>query len=233
MNQLPDKVLLATDGSEDAALAARAASDICTKAGSELHLIHVWHTIPSTRFKSFIREQLQREGCRLLNEQTAKIEGAYGITCEAHLREGRPAEEIVDFAEEIGANLVVVGSRGLGPVGRFLLGSVAEGVVHNAPCPILLMRGGEDAWPPTQVVFADDGSVEAKGAGELAARIGRLSGARGIVVRAYPRLPEVDEEARSLNARLADDALRHEQRDLGGRADDLEKVLGSPPRTGW
>jgi hypothetical protein len=40
----------------------------------------------------------------------------------------------------------------------------------------------------------------------------------------------VDEEARSLNARLMDDALRHEQRDLGGSADDLEKVPGSPPR---
>jgi nucleotide-binding universal stress UspA family protein len=68
MNQLPDKVLLATDGSEDAASAARAASDICTEAGSELHLIHVWHTIPSIRFKLFIREQLQQEGRRLLDE---------------------------------------------------------------------------------------------------------------------------------------------------------------------
>jgi nucleotide-binding universal stress UspA family protein len=200
MNQLPDKVLLATDGSEDAASAARAASDICTKAGSELHLIHVWHTIPSIRFKSFIREQLQQEGRRLLDEQTTKIKDTYCTTCEAHLREGRPAEEIVDLAEEIGADLVAVGSRGLGQVGRFLLGSVTEAVVHNAPCPILLMRGGEDAWLPTQVVFADDGSEEAKGAGELAAGIGRLFGARGIVVRAYPRLPEVDEEARSLNA---------------------------------
>jgi hypothetical protein len=69
-----------------------------------------------------------------------------------------------------------VGSRGLGQVGRFLLGSVAEAVVHNAPCPILLMRGGEDAWLPTQVVFADDGSEEAKGAGELAAGSAGSSG---------------------------------------------------------
>src|SRR3712207_9215315 len=73
----------------------------------------------------------------------------------AHLRKGRPAEEIVALAEELDAGLVVLGSRGLGLVKRLVVGSVAEGVVSLAPCPVLVVRGGEAAWPPSRVVVGD------------------------------------------------------------------------------
>ena len=46
----PAKVLLSSDGSEDAALAARAAVDLVNKTESELHIVYAWHSVPSTRF---------------------------------------------------------------------------------------------------------------------------------------------------------------------------------------
>ena len=54
----PAKILLAGEGSKDAALAARASVDVALKTGAELHVIHAWHSVPSTRFESYIRTKL-------------------------------------------------------------------------------------------------------------------------------------------------------------------------------
>jgi hypothetical protein len=61
----PTKVLLATDGSEDAALATRIAADLSTRTGAELHIMHAWHSVPSTRVECFIRAQLEQEAREL------------------------------------------------------------------------------------------------------------------------------------------------------------------------
>ena len=55
MNSFPNKILLATDGSEDAALAASAAIGLSNRTASELHVVHTWQSVPSARFESFIR----------------------------------------------------------------------------------------------------------------------------------------------------------------------------------
>src|SRR3712207_2674630 len=60
---------------------------------------------------------------------------------------GTPVDAILDLGEEIGADLIVMGSRGHGPLGRLILGSVSEGVVHHAPCPVLVLRGGPKPGP--------------------------------------------------------------------------------------
>src|SRR5215213_7175950 len=57
MSIFPTKILLATDGSKDANLAARAAIDLSKKAGSELHAVHVWHDVPTPHLHSFVRAQ--------------------------------------------------------------------------------------------------------------------------------------------------------------------------------
>ncbi|MDQ3892431.1 MAG: universal stress protein, partial [Actinomycetota bacterium] len=62
------KIMLATDGSDDAALSARAAVDIARKTGSELHVVHAWHSVPSTRFESYIHAQLKQEAREVLAE---------------------------------------------------------------------------------------------------------------------------------------------------------------------
>src|SRR5687767_5751411 len=60
----------------------------------------------------------------------------------AHPREGQPAETVVALAEDQDADLVVVGSRRMGRVRRLIAGSVSEGVVHRASCPVLIVCGG-------------------------------------------------------------------------------------------
>src|SRR3712207_6827645 len=69
MNSFPNKILLATDGSADAALAARAAIELSNRTASELHVVHSWQSVPSARFESFIWAQLEQEAEELLAEQ--------------------------------------------------------------------------------------------------------------------------------------------------------------------
>jgi nucleotide-binding universal stress UspA family protein len=166
----------------------------------------------------------------VLDDQVERIERAGGKISGAHLREGASVDEILDLAEELEPDLLVTGSRGRGSVQRLFMGSVSEGVVHGASCPVLVMRGGEQAWPPERVVVGDDGSEVAKRAGELAASIGGLYDAKGLLVRAFPELPEIDTEGRRSDARMVEDELRLEQQDLINKAREIEGTLGSRPR---
>ena len=224
------RILLATDGSEDAALAMRAAIEISEGTGAELHVVHAWRSMPSLHFEAFLRAEFRQEAHEVLDDQVERIEGAGCSLAGAQLREGAPADEILGMSEELGASLVVMGSRGRGSVQRLLMGSVSEGVVHGASFPVLVMRGGEQAWPPRRVVIGDDGSEEAQGAGELATRIGKLFDAKAHLVRAYPRLPEVDAEEREFNARMVDDELRREEQALKSRAEHIEHASEVRPR---
>jgi nucleotide-binding universal stress UspA family protein len=229
MSHLPRKILLATDGSEDARLAARAAASLTDKVGAELHVVHAWQSVPHP----VIDADYYEEGAKRLLEEQAEVVSGFGVAVsEAHLVMGPPVDAILDLAEEIGADLLVVGSRGHGTFGRLILGSVSEGVVHHATRPVLVMRGGEDAWPPERVVIGDDGSEAAKNAGELASSIGELFGVRGVLVRSYPELPEADRVGRALDPRAVDDALRRAEHNLHERAEELGRLVGRRPRIG-
>ena len=150
MNSFPNKILLATDGSEDADFAARAAIELSNRTASELHVVHVWHEVPTPHFHSFVRAQLRQEAEEVLQKQLERIEQSGGTIAEAHLREGRTVDEILDLSDELEVGLLVVGSRGLGGVGRILLGSVSEGIVHHSRRPVLVMRGGSARLAATQ-----------------------------------------------------------------------------------
>ena len=89
ISELPNRVLLATDGSEDAAVATLAAIDIANKGGSELHVVHVWHDVPSPYAHFFIKRELERQGREVLDEQVSRIEGVGVEVAGVHLREGR------------------------------------------------------------------------------------------------------------------------------------------------
>ena len=228
--RMPEKVLLATDGSNDAALAARTAADVCDRTGAELHLVHVWFYVPPARLRPFMGAELKKLGQEILDEGVKRVEKSGGRLADAHLVEGRAADEILDLAERIGADLVVIGSRGLGSVGRIALGSVSEAVLHHARCPVLVLRGGENAWPPERVVFGDDGSEAARAAGDLGASLCAHGGARALLLHAFPRLPEVDAEGRRFDPRIADDELKSAQKALLERSRELESRLGSRPK---
>ena len=235
MEVLPTKILLATDASPDAALAARAALDIARGAGSELHVVHVWRTLPSSRFGAYIRRELSREAGRLLDEQVEKIKAAGGAVSGKHLKEGPKADKILDLAGQLGADLIVIGTRGQGAVGRLLLGSVAEGIVYHARCPILVVRGGDPAWPPARVVVGDDGSEDARAAARLAFGIGKLLEADLLLVRSYPKQPEMDDEAAALDAgsavgeAVAEEEQGRDEQALEERVAGLEQDTGLRP----
>jgi nucleotide-binding universal stress UspA family protein len=231
MNEFPTSILVATDGSEDAALAIKAASDLSARAGSELHVVHAWRRPTLLGYFSVGEAEnsdIREEAERLLEEQAEQIRASGGTVAGSHLREGRPAEEIAGLVGELGVGLVVIGSRGLGPVKRLVVGSASEGVVDLAPCPVLVFRGGEGAWPPSRLVVGDDGSEEAKRAGELAAGMGELFGARLLLVRVYPSVP-VFKARRIVHVRASREILKKGERSLQRRAAELESVLGTHP----
>jgi nucleotide-binding universal stress UspA family protein len=156
----PAKILLATDGSEDAVLAAQSAADLAARTRSELHVTHVGKVLShGVGVKaSYVggevgplpadsQELLDKESKELLEAQLTRMREAGGSVTEAHLMSGRADEEIIFLAEGVGADLVVVGSRGLGGIRRARLGSVADSVVRHTHCPVLVVRR-EDRQEP-------------------------------------------------------------------------------------
>jgi nucleotide-binding universal stress UspA family protein len=150
MSIFPTKILLATDGSEEAQLAFASAADLSKKTGSELHVVYVGH-MPLVSYESpgattldpdlsgRMQEGAEQEARTMLDEQMRQV-GQTGEVVEVHARIGRPDAEIVGLADELGAGLIVLGSRGLGSLRRALMGSVSDSVVRHAHCPVLVVR---------------------------------------------------------------------------------------------
>ena len=154
MSIFPTKILLATDSSEEATFAARTALDIAHKTNSALHAVHVkpplyyaagYNEVPYAGEEALQiqQEELYRKAQTLLDAQVEQIQAAGGTVAQAYLRTGKPDEEIVALAEQLGAKLIVIGSRGPGGVRRALMGSVSDSVVRHAHCPVWVMRDPE------------------------------------------------------------------------------------------
>ncbi|MGB3633647.1 MAG: universal stress protein [Rubrobacteraceae bacterium] len=151
---VPDRILLATDGSKGSELAARTAAGLSRKLGSSMYLIHV---MPVSSFHSgfgaagdsdegdtlTIYEEDVGQAQDLLDEQVKQLEEESVAVEKAELRTGEPDAEVVNFAEEVGVDLVVVGSRGTGAFKRAPMGSVSDAVLRHAHCPVLVVREQE------------------------------------------------------------------------------------------
>ena len=148
MSIFPTTVLLATDGSKDAELATTTALDLANSTSSELHIVLVKEEahayVDASGFPYLtdaeLDHELEQQARMRLDEEVQKIRSAGGAVPQAHLRVGAAAAEIVDLAEDIGAGLIVMGSRGLGGIRRALMGSVSDSVVRHAQCPVLVVR---------------------------------------------------------------------------------------------
>jgi nucleotide-binding universal stress UspA family protein len=156
MSIFPTKVLVATDGSREAQLAAQSAADLSKKTHSEVHLVHVFGiapvgppvypeatTLQSVEFEaeSDQRQRItERRAREVLDAEVQRIRSGGGTVAEGHLIEGRVAPGIIGLAEELGAGLIVMGSRGMGGIRRALMGSVSDSVVRHAHCPVMVMR---------------------------------------------------------------------------------------------
>jgi nucleotide-binding universal stress UspA family protein len=147
MSIFPSRILLATDGSEQAELAVLRAVELADATDSELHVVHVGvvpiflQSYPGTLgYYGKLYEQIEEESKERLRKQSLRVKAAGGTVAGTHLRMGQVALEIVALAEELGAGLIVMGCRGLGGVRRALMGSVSDSVVRHAHCPVLVVR---------------------------------------------------------------------------------------------
>jgi nucleotide-binding universal stress UspA family protein len=147
MSIFPTRILLATDGSEEAELAALRAVDLAQSTDSELHVVHVGvvpiflQSYPGTLgYERKLYEQIEDTSRELLRKQSWRVKATGGTVTGIHLRMGAVALEIVALAEALGVGLIVMGSRGLGGVRRALMGSVSDSVVRHAHCPVLVVR---------------------------------------------------------------------------------------------
>ena len=113
-------------------------------------------------------EDATREGERLVQEGARSISET-GYEALPKTSPGNPRSDLSCFAKEWGADLILVGSHGHGAVGRFLLGSVAQGVLRTATCSVEIVRRAPKASSPRKVLLATDGSDCSVGAAHAVA----------------------------------------------------------------
>jgi len=151
------KVLVAIDNSPSSETLLEAAVTRAWPANTTFCVLHVVNLQRFERLPALI-EDATREGERLVQEGARRISGA-GYEAFPKTSPGHPRSDISCFAKEWGADLILVGSHGHGAVGRFLLGSVAQGVLRTAPCSVEIVRTAPvSASSPMKVLFATDGS---------------------------------------------------------------------------
>ena len=141
-------IVVGTDGSETAREAVQQAIGLAKAVGASIELVSAFEPTPSQRLRQQAREAPQdvqwmvnprEEVDATLREASEAIERA-GVPVTPYAREGDPADAILDVAEERGADLIVVGNKGMTGAKRFLLGSVPNRVSHHAPCSVLIIR---------------------------------------------------------------------------------------------
>ena len=139
-------LLVAIDFSEHATAALEVAIGLVRGVeGGKLHLLHAYEVplgaIPpyGVAIPESLLAQVRDAAARRLEKAVHKVEGV-GVACETHLVHGAAAEAIAETAQALGADLVVMGTRGLTGVKHVLLGSVAERTVRQAPCPVLTVK---------------------------------------------------------------------------------------------
>ena len=147
-------VVVGYDGSSNADRAVEAAADQVGPDG-KVHVVTAFHPEKTARLVEHLR-QLPEE-FRFVYDQDAAEKGRQqpallrlqgrGVDCEAHVVPDDPATAIMDVAQREGADLVVVGSRGLGEVQRFIRGSVSARVAEHAPMSVLIVHGPSSTLP--------------------------------------------------------------------------------------
>jgi nucleotide-binding universal stress UspA family protein len=151
MSIFPTKILVATDGSEEAKLALSTAADLAKSTNSELHIAYVFPTAVQRPFPNPITarpaevlehelEEAMNQAQSFLDREVGQVKDEGVEVADTHLTRGRPDTELVHLSEEVDAGLIVMGSRGLGGVRRALMGSVSDSVVRHAHCPVLVVR---------------------------------------------------------------------------------------------
>jgi len=142
------RIVVGTDGSETAGKAVREAVALAAKLGASLEIISAYNPVPERELR---RERLEapeelhwaigpKEEVEAVLAEAAKEATAAGVEVHTHAVEGDAADAIISVAESSGADLIVVGNKGMTGARRFLLGSVPNKISHHAPCSVLIVR---------------------------------------------------------------------------------------------
>ena len=138
-----NNIIVATDGSGDAVRAAEAASKIADCCGSRVTLLSVYSP-PVITAPEINLYDLEADAMREMQDnvlvRTAQPFLKRSLTYETRTEVGNPAAAIMNVADEIKADLIVLGSHGVGGLRRFLLGSVSDRVGHYAHCTVLIVK---------------------------------------------------------------------------------------------
>ncbi len=142
------KILVPVDFSEDSARALEHATGLATVFGAELHLLHCYQINVGgvSPYGIVIPESLEHDVRKAALERLAEWReklSAEGIAVQEHITPQVPFEAIAATAEQLGADLIVMGTRGLTGLKHVLLGSVAERTLRIAPCPVLTVKDGD------------------------------------------------------------------------------------------
>jgi len=172
-----NKVILCTDGSEQAMQAAQVTVQFAHRFNVDVTLVNVTdiiaaaaaypaYYVPEAMGPSQVAieyaEELQQD---VLHETGCLLQKA-GVHYRTCAEMGQPVERILEVAEEEKADLILMGSRGMSAWGALLLGSVSEGVLHHAHCPVLVVRGKPAAYQ--RILLASDASACAHKAAQAA-----------------------------------------------------------------
>jgi nucleotide-binding universal stress UspA family protein len=142
------RIVVGTDGSETAAEAVRQATDLARLSGAQLDVVSAYEPVSQRRIAGEqqdappdVQHEIgPREDVNLVLEGAAAAAKQGGIDVQTHPVEGNPADAILEVAERTGADLIVVGNKGMTGARRFLLGSVPNNVSHHAPCSVIIVR---------------------------------------------------------------------------------------------
>lgn len=135
-----EKILLAVDGSEPANRAARAVADLATRLHSEVLVLHARER--EITWTGGFDLETPVEAVDLVDRIVRDLKDA-GVSARGEVRDGlygQAAREVIETAKATGADLIVMGSRGLSDLKGLLVGSVAHKVIHLAGCPVLVVR---------------------------------------------------------------------------------------------
>lgn len=144
-----ERILVPMDYSRSSEVALRYAREIAATEGAGLHLLHVLEvgTYPDFYFpvqasQMFDMPELKEKALQHLRDRLER-EGP-AVPAEVHVELGHPAQNIVEYAERLEIDLIVLASHGRTGLERALLGSVAEGVTRRAKCPVLIVKPPEE-----------------------------------------------------------------------------------------
>lgn len=239
------RILLALDRSRDSTAAVSLLSRLRLRPGSSLFVLHVVEVSSALIDWSLGISPLARREVDCIRAETAQAAKAWIRRVEAPflkktmrvrnlVSEGMPASEVVKAIERYHVDLVVLGTRGLSGVTRFLLGSVSEQVLLHAPCSVLVVRvrgrsRGARRSGPLRVLLAVDASPDAEAGARLLAELGMPKATRVTILHVIETADHVTSRllasGRADLARLAHDVLRARRETAQGLLEQVQTRL--------